>query len=122
VAVENPRGDMKRRYRPPDQVVEPYFFGDPYRKSTCLWLKDLPKLVPSNLVEPVGRVATGGGSYRTDMKHGRGPNNGHEDGEGRVNRKIVRSRTMPGFAEAMADQWGRYAELLADTTVLDAGQ
>jgi hypothetical protein len=117
VAVENPRGDMTRRYREPDQVVEPFWFGDPLRKKTCLWLKDLPKLVPSNLVEPTGRVATGGGSHRTDIAAGRGPNNGHEDGEGRKNRKIVRSRTMPGFAEAMASQWGRYAELLSNVTV-----
>jgi hypothetical protein len=119
VAVENPRGDMTRRYRAPDQVVEPFWFGDPLRKKTCLWLKDLPKLVPSNLVEPTGRVATGGGSHRTDIAAGRGPNNGHEDGEGRRNRRTVRSRTMPGLAEAMASQWGLYAELLARTEVLD---
>jgi hypothetical protein len=119
VAVENPRGDMTRRYRAPDQIVEPFWFGDPLRKKTCLWLKNLPKLVPSNLVEPGGRVATGGGSWRTDQAAGRGANNGHEDGEGRVNRRIVRSRTMPGLARAMASQWGSYAETLARTEALD---
>jgi hypothetical protein len=110
VAVENPVGVMglpKQAcyYRRPDQTVQPYWFGDPVAKATCLWLKNLPPLVPDQLVEPSGRVATGGGSWRTDQKNGRGANNGHEDGEGRRNRKIVRSRTLPGFARAVAEQW-----------------
>jgi hypothetical protein len=110
VAVENPRGDMTRRYRPPDQYVQPYMFGDPLAKLTGLWLEALPPLVPDNLVEPTGRVATGGGSYRTDIKAGRGPNNTHEDARGRVNRQRERNRTLPGFARAMAEQWGAYIE------------
>lgn len=109
-AVENPRGDMKRRYRPPDQEVEPFWFGDPLRKKTCLWLKGLPLLTADRLVEPEGRVATGGGSHRTDIAAGRGPSNGHEDSEGRARRHIVRSRTPAGFARAAADQWGKFAE------------
>jgi len=109
-AVENPRGDMTRRYRPPDQYVQPWWFGDPLVKATGLWLENLPLLVADNPVMPSGRVATGGGSYRTDIKYGRGPNNGHEDARGRVNRRRERNRTLPGFARAMADQWGNYAE------------
>lgn len=110
VAVENPVGVMGLPkqpcyYRRPDQVVQPYWFGDPVAKATCLWLKGLPLLVPDQVVEPSGRVATGGGSWRTDQRAGRGANNGHEDGEGRKNRKIVRSRTLPGFARAIAEQW-----------------
>jgi hypothetical protein len=110
VAVENPRGDMTRRYRPPDQYVQPWWFGDPLVKATGLWLANLPLLHADKVVEPEGRVATGGGSWRTDQKHGRGPNNGHEDGAGRKNRQRERNRTLPGLARALADQWGAYVE------------
>lgn len=120
VAVENPVGVMcwkpgeKRStgYRKPDQVVQPHMFGDPLIKATCLWLKGLPLLYADNPVEPLpgGRVATGGGSWRTDQKHGRGPNNGHEDAKGRVNRQRERNRTLPGLARAMAEQWTAFVE------------
>lgn len=110
VAVENPRGIMSRLYRPPDQVVQPWWFGDPYRKATCLWLRGLPKLEADRRVDPVGRVASGGGSWRTDQAHGRGPNNGYEDSAGRKNRARMRGLTMPGLARAMAEQWGKFSE------------
>lgn len=115
VAVENPVGVMGLKtqacfYREPDQVVQPWWFGDPLAKRTCLWLKGLPLLVADSPVEPTGRVATGGGSWRTDQRSGRGANNGHEDARGRAFRKIERSRTAPGFARAMAEQWTRFAE------------
>ena len=114
VAVENPVGIMGRRsdplYRVPDQVVQPYMFGDPLTKATCLWLKGLPPLEAGNLVASQGRVATGGGSWRTDQRHGRGAGNWHEDGDGRKNRQRNRNRTLPGFARAMAGQWGPYVE------------
>jgi hypothetical protein len=112
VAVENPRGDMTRRYRAPDQYVQPHMFGDPLIKLTGLWLENLPLLTADNPVEPLpgGRVATGGGSWRVDIKNGHGPNNGHEDGKGRRNRQRERNRTLPGLARAMAAQWGSYVE------------
>lgn len=107
VAVENPRGDMTRRYRPPDQYVQPHMFGDPLVKATGLWLKGLPLLYADNPVEPLpdGRVTTGGGSHRTDMKRNGRSSNRHEDGKGRVNRQRERNRTLPGLARAMATQW-----------------
>ena len=52
IAIENPIGCMSTYYRKPDQIVHPYMFGDPARKATCFWLKDIPKLVPTNIVEP----------------------------------------------------------------------
>lgn len=110
VAVENPRGDMTRRYRPPDQIVEPWWFGDPYSKKTCLWLRNLPELYIDNPVRVTGRVATGGGSWRTDTTAGRKHMSAYEDSEGRKNRAKVRSRTFPGLARAMADQWGSFLE------------
>jgi hypothetical protein len=124
VAVENPVGDMSRRFRRPDQVVEPWWFGDPYSKRTCLWIRNadkpsyrvtgtdeaLPLLVTSNSVAPIGRVTTGGGSHRTDKAAGRKAMNAYEDSEGRANRAKVRSRTFPGFAQALASQWGAFVE------------
>jgi hypothetical protein len=112
VAVENPVGVMGLPsqacyYRRPDQVVQPHMFGDPLIKATCLWIKDLPSLVADNPVEPEGRVASGGGSCRTDIAAGRGMKfvNGHEDRRGRKLRQQERNRTLPGFARAMATQW-----------------
>lgn len=110
IAVENPVGRMTSWYRYPDQVVEPWWFGDPYVKRTCLWLKGLPLLVADDPVAPVGRVATGGGSWRTDKAAARVAMSHYEDSEGRVNRALVRNRTMHGFARAMAAQWGAYVE------------
>jgi hypothetical protein len=116
VAVENPVGVMGLPsqacyYRKPDQVVQPHMFGDPLIKATCIWLEHgLPPLYADNPVEPTGRVATGGGSWRTDQKHGRGANNGHEDAKGRVNRQRERNRTLPGVARAMASQWTKFIE------------
>ncbi len=113
VAVENPRGDMTRRYRAPDQYVQPWMFGSPLVKATGLWLKGLPTLVPTHREEnypELFRLATGGGSWRTDKAAGRKAMNAHEDSEGRKNRSKVRSRTDVNLARAMADQWGAFAE------------
>ena len=52
IAVENPIGIMSECYRKPDQIIQPYEYGDPYKKSTCLWLKNLPLLRPTNIVKP----------------------------------------------------------------------
>lgn len=99
VAIENPIGIMSTQYRKPDQIIQPYMFGDPHRKATCLWLKGLPKLEPTNIVEPTlvqytyknGKVTT----YDIDQVKG-------WNGE----RAKYRSKTYPGIAQAMADQWG----------------
>ena len=106
VAVENPVGIMGRKenplYRVPDQVAQPWMFGDPLVKKTCLWLKSLPRLGPTHNVEDypeLERVATGGGSYRVDLRV-----------KGRAMRDIVRSRTPHGLARAMAAQWGDFIE------------
>jgi hypothetical protein len=120
VAVENPRGVMFSRYRRPDQEVQPYYFGDPFRKTTCFWLKGLPLLVATQPVNPeatavsgdmagyrLGSVVTQGSNYAG--RFGAGANH-YEDSHGRVNRSKVRSLTFPGLAEAMAVQWGEYVK------------
>lgn len=113
VAVENPHGIMKKLYRPPDQVVEPWWFGDPFAKKICLWAKGLPPLRPDEPVTPTGRVATGGGSWRTDTAAGRSAMSAYEDSQGRANRARVRGMTFPGLARAMAAQWGEWIEYQA---------
>lgn len=127
VAVENPPGVLSQGrhpddrgqphpdfYRKPDQVVQPYWFGDPLIKKTCLWLKGLPLLRATAYTageeRELMRVATGGGSYRADKRRTGKANNQHEDSEGRARRAILRSMTPPGLAAAMAAQWGPYTE------------
>ena len=98
IAVENPIGIMSTCYRKPDQVVQPYEYGDPHRKSTCLWLKGLKPLKPTNIVEPelVTYVNKKGRTVTDDVIH-------WYSGGGCGKQ---RSKTFPGIAKAMADQWG----------------
>ena len=86
IAIENPIGIMSTRYRKPDQIVQPWQFGHGETKATCLWLRNLPLLVPANIVE--GRRARV-----------------HREPPG-PNRWKNRSRTYRGIADAMAEQWG----------------
>lgn len=95
VALENSVGYLNTNWRPPNQIVHPWWFGDPWKKMTCLWLKGLPELVADNPVEPLGSWVDGGWS-------GKGEQRTH----GKVRNKQDRSRTFPGVARAMAEQWG----------------
>lgn len=102
VAIENPVGIMSTVWRKSDQIIQPYQFGDPYRKTTCLWLKSLPILKPTSVVKP--KASWSSGSYRG------GPN---KDGIRKQSTLPVihrdakkRSLFFPGIAEAMAKQWG----------------
>jgi len=97
VAVENPAGVVSTRFRKPDQYIEPYFFGDPYPKKTGLWLKNLPCLKPTNVVEPQVIFYNG---KRYSVIHD-GPPGTH-----RNDRAKARSKTFQGIADAMASQWG----------------
>lgn len=104
VAIENPVGIMSGVYRKPDQIIEPYMFGDNARKKTCLWLRNLPLLQPTNIVD-MGEIKEGGFSmgaasyYATDE-------NGKIIAWNDPRTAIIRSKTFPGIAKAMADQWG----------------
>lgn len=86
IAIENPVGYMSTAYKKPTQIIQPYYFGDPTRKTTCLWLKNLPRLRPTNMVEP-------NDAWERD------------NGINRATRSHKRSRTFPGVAKAMASQW-----------------
>lgn len=86
IAIENPIGAISVYIRKPTQIVQPWQFGHGETKATCLWLRKLPKLVPTNVVE------------------GRRPaNHNHSD---HPLRSAIRSLTYEGIARAMADQWG----------------
>ena len=88
-AIENPIGIMSTRWRKPDQIIQPWMFGHGETKSTCLWLKNLPKLIPTNVVD--GR------------EHNIWLIKGKPRGEPVWK---FRSRTYLGIAQAMAEQWG----------------
>lgn len=98
IAIENPVGWMNTVWRKPDQIIHPWQFGESQNKRTCLWLKGLPLLKPTNIVERPKPTyvdkATGKKRYFTDAI------SGGEKGQ------KERSKTFIGIALAMADQWG----------------
>lgn len=104
IAVENPVCIMSTKYRKPDQIIQPYEFGHQARKATCLWLKNLPQLMPTNIVDP-GEIVGNGfsvGAYADAARDENGkiiPWNDPRTGK-------LRSKTYQGIADAMADQWG----------------
>lgn len=96
IALENPVSVISTYIRRPDQIVQPFFFGDPFRKTTCLWLKGLPLLQPTNMVEQGETHVTKSGR-RLPKWYNLPPSEG---------RWKLRSTTFAGFANAMAEQWG----------------
>lgn len=101
--IENPVGIMSTHYRKPDQIVQPYFFGDPFTKTTCLWLNGLPPLNKTRMVEKGERIT---------FKSGKSHPKWYADALKLPadERMKARSRTFPGLAMAMADQWRGCAE------------
>ena len=104
IAVENPVGIMSSIYKKPTQIIQPYMFGDPVRKGTCLWLKGLPKLIPSNEVEP--NIINDGKSTYSGPAYYVKDENGKILGWNDPRTALARSKTYPGIAKAMAEQWG----------------
>jgi len=99
ICIENPVGIMSTRYRKPDQIVQPYWFGDSARKTTCLWLRGLPPLSKTNMVDE-GAIHTTKSGRRLPAWYNLPPS---------ANRGRIRSRTFQGMADAMAEQWGGIA-------------
>lgn len=100
IAVENPVGIISSRYRKPDQTVHPWMFGDEAAKATCLWLKNLPLLQPTDIVGKGDRVILSSGKslpkwYSDALTKAKTP----------AERRTLRSKTFPGMAKAMAEQW-----------------
>lgn len=99
LAIENPVGIMSTRFRKPDCVVNPWQFGDSAQKTTCFWLKNLPLLSPTNIVDKGEFVIT---------KSGKKLPKWYDEARKSKNRRGERSKTFPGMAKALASQWSDY--------------
>ena len=104
IAIENPVGIMSTEYRKPDQIIQPWMFGDSARKKTCLWIKGLPRLKATKIVScgEIGKygMSMGAGAFYAVDENGKiltwnDPKTAK-----------IRSKTFPGIAKAMAEQWG----------------
>lgn len=93
VAVENPIGIMSSTFRKPDQIVQPWMFGHPETKATCFWLRGLPKLEPTNVVDVSANKAESQRLFYLPPS---------------ADRWKIRSKTFQGIADAMATQWGSF--------------
>lgn len=110
IAVENPIGIMSGKYKKPDQIVQPWMFGDKAQKSTCLWLKGLPKLVATDIVEKgefFEFVSKKGEKKRMPMWYYKALSEAKTPEQ----RRTLRSKTFQGIADAMAMQWSKHFEL-----------
>lgn len=98
IAIENPVGVMSTEWRKPNQIINPWLFGDAFEKKTCLWLKGLPELTPTNIVDIPPRKKFDSGktmpSWYAEAWH-----------LPKEERAKLRSKTFPGIAKAMAEQW-----------------
>lgn len=101
IAIENPVGYANSHIAKPSQIVEPWQFGEPFRKKTCLWLKGLPLLKPTNIVDKGEQITFASGKklpkWYADLW-----------ALPKEKRQEMRSKTFKGIAEAMAEQWGDY--------------
>lgn len=96
ICLENPVGVIATRIRPSDQIVQPWWFGDPHTKTTCLWLKGLAPLVADRIVDKGARHVTKSGRSLPEW-YNLPPS---------PDRARIRSTTFPGFARALAEQYG----------------
>lgn len=108
IAIENPIGIMSTVYKKPSQIIQPFEFGDPVKKSTCLWLKNIPLLVETDNVKDVVKYYTSPatGKKMSEWNARQLVINGKKYGYNTKEFKIHRSKTFPGIARAMAEQWG----------------
>ena len=106
IAIENPIGSLSRRWRKPDQIIQPWMFGDKASKSTCLWLKNLPLLTATDVVDrgeffewtdKNGKVKRQPMWYYKALSEAKTP----------AQRRTLRSKTFTGMAKAIANQWGK---------------
>jgi len=103
VAIENPIGIMSKIYRKPDQIIQPYQFGEDASKRTCLWLKGLPILIETCRV--VGRMVTTPNGKMVERWSNQCSNYGHDKTSPSPERSRIRSKTYLGIAKAIANQW-----------------
>jgi len=99
IAIENPVSVISSQIKKPDQIVQPYFFGDEAQKTTCLWLQNLPPLKHTNVVKPGQKIGKNKQQkWYVDALKAKTPEE----------RRTIRSKTFEGMAEAIASQWSMY--------------
>ncbi len=103
--LENPVSIISTKFRKPDQTIQPYDFGEDASKRTCLWLNDLPRLLPT--IRIPGRVVTDPNTGKLVERWANQTDSGQNRLPPSDDRWKLRSKTYPGFANAFADQWGR---------------
>lgn len=103
IAIENPVGLLSSRWRKPDQIIQPYMFGDEATKTTCLWLKDLPLLLPTNIVGKGERTV-----FASGKSHPKWYADALRQAKTKEERQTLRSKTFEGMARAFAEQWSNY--------------
>lgn len=103
IAIENPISVISSQIRKPNQIIQPYMFGDEATKTTCLWTKNLPDLIPTEIV---------GKGERTVFKSGKSHPKWYADALSKAKtpeeRRMLRSKTFPGMAKAIATQYSEY--------------
>ena len=105
ICIENPVGIMSTHYRKPDQIIQPYYFGDQFQKTTCLWLKNLPPLMHWSEDDFFGKKTHVLKGKMIEYASGRRMPEWYANLRGKKNRTSERSRTFQGIANAMASQW-----------------
>ena len=103
IAIENPVGLLSSRWKKPDQIVQPYMFGDEATKTTCLWLKNLPLLLPTNIVGKGERTV-----FASGKSHPKWYADALKNAKTKEERQTLRSKTFDGIAESIANQWGSF--------------
>jgi len=106
IAIENPISVISSQIRKPDQIVHPYMFGDKASKSTCLWLKNLPKLEPTDIVEK-GEFVEWIGKNGKKKRQAKWFLDALAKAKTSEERRTLRSKTFQGMADAIADQWSK---------------
>jgi len=104
IAIENPISVISSHIRKPDQIVHPYMFGDKASKSTCLWLKNIPKLIPTDIVEK-GEFVEWIGKNGKKKRQPKWYYDALAKAKNPEERRTLRSKTFQGMADAIASQW-----------------
>lgn len=100
IAIENPIGIISSRWRKPDQIIQPWMFGDKATKTTCFWLKNLPKLESTDITDKGERIYFSSGKSQPKWY-----SDAFVKAKTHEERRIMRSKTFPGLAKAIAEQW-----------------
>lgn len=100
IAIENPIGVINTKFKKPTQIIQPYMFGDEATKTTCLWLRNLPELIPTKIVSKGERI-----TFKSGKSQPKWYSDALSKAKNSEERRTLRSKTFDGIARAMATQW-----------------